>query len=176
MKTILIALSILCTSNAICQSEQLSPFEEIWLVGAAFNNFEVDINGFDEPILFTPKAINNIKSFQDLNKIIADTPFLSIRLTKGSDKFEKEAKEHKGPLINLSEKSKTGKEIKGWGSFLIVFKSQGDLVSGIPAHEPEKLMKYIQDNTLLFDDRLCNYEMMTITEVRIENGTYGRKK
>ena len=121
MKTILLVMIILFSGSIAGQSAQLSTFEEMWVLGVEFNNFKTEINGFNESTLFTESTVNNIKSFKDLNKIIADTPFLSIRLVKGGDKFEKESKEYKGPIIHLSERSKAANHIKGWGSFLVLF-------------------------------------------------------
>lgn len=174
MKTTLFAILVIISVSLNGQSSQLSTFEEMWIVGVEFHDFSVDIKGFDEPILFTPKAVKNIKSFEDLNKIVVGSKFISLRLVKTENKFEKESKESRGTMLNLSEKHTSGEDIKGSGSCLVVFEQRGELVIGIPTKHPEKLMDYFKANKLTISDKNGIFNNMSIKEIRIENGTYGK--
>ena len=169
MKTIILAGLLLFSSAIIGQSAKLSTFEEMWIVGADFKNFKVEIDGLKDPSIFSTESVSLIQSYKDLNKIVADTPFLSLRLGKTSAKFEKESKEGRRPTITISEKQKASSNLVGWGSFLVLFEKDGAFYLGIPSTKPEKLMEYFKKNKLSVTDKKGTFKSMEVTEMRIEN-------
>ncbi|GLR18185.1 hypothetical protein GCM10007940_28000 [Portibacter lacus] len=172
----MVLLTLGISISGFAQSSSLSTFEEMWIISPEFKHTDIKASVSLAPESMTVQQFNSIKSFNDLNKIIADTPFLSLRLTPVHSKLGNKSKELKSPMISLGDRYQPGKKYKGWGSFLVVFQSGKEIVLGIPTHEPEKLKKYFEANKFLITDKMGKFNNLEIKEIRIENGTYGKTK
>jgi hypothetical protein len=174
MKKLICLPLLLLALNLTSQSAKFSTFEEMWVVSPEFLNLKPQGSVYLAPESMTYENLNSIKSFGDLNKIIADTPFLSITLAKAPEKSGGTTKNMKMPMINLNERYEPGKDLKGGGSWMVLFQKGDEFVIGMPTKEPEDLKAYLEQNSVMISDNMGKFGTMVIKEIRIENGTYGK--
>ena len=172
MKKLIILPLLLISIGLSSQSASLSTFEEMWIVSPEFMNLDVKSSVSLAPESMTYEQFNAIKSFEDLNKIIADTPFLSLTLGKPEEATEPKGIEANLQMITLADRLEIGKKQESWGNWMVLFKSGEDYVIGMPTKQPEDLKAYLEKNKVMISDKMGNFSNMSIKEIRIENGTY----
>lgn len=169
MKKLIILPLLFLTLTLYSQSTKISPFEEMWIVAPESLHTDLENGIALAPESMTYEKMSSVNSFTDLNKIIADTPFLSLRLIPSTMKNDS-----KEPAIKLGDRLEPGKSLKGWGSWLVVFENDDDIVLGIPTHEPEKMKKFLDENNFQIIDKKGKLQKMTISEIRIESVTHSK--
>lgn len=151
----------------------------MWVVGVKFDGVDGEclkkITGILDPSIFTTQVKNSIQTSSDLNKIIADTPFLSIDMLSSPQSFKKESKNSivVGSKFIMGERYQEGKSIKGWGSWMVVMKKDNVYTLSFPVSDAKYVKNYLKNNSLTISDEKLSLKNLTVKEIRIENGTYG---
>ncbi|WP_235298742.1 hypothetical protein [Portibacter marinus] len=173
MKHALIIILVFIAQATFSQSAQLSTFEEMWIVEPTFSNLEIKEMVALAPESMTYEKLSSAKSITDLNKTLEKTAFLVLKI--GDIDGESQRKyDTKTGSIGLKSLYGPSRQLNGEAEWVAVTKDKMGYNLIIPTHHPEKLKEYFTKNNFTIKDETGKLQNMTIKEIRIENGTYGK--
>ncbi len=139
--------------------------EKLSIVEASFENIG-PLSGIQPPsnsINFD--ALDKVKSLKDLNKIIADTPFLSIVLRKTNDDDLKDEVNHPKPESRLILGERLQPEKASEGTWVLLMQNEDQLIVSIPRAKVENLEKHFNTKDFVVINEKGKLKTMIVSEI-----------
>ncbi len=172
MKKLLIPLMVLTFNLTYAQMDMGKDYDQAFIINTEIDGVSLQYDRGGDPYV-NPEKLSGVQSPDDLKSILSETSFIILTLKKPGAKFEKESQDISAPMITLNNRLDRGQDIRGFGNFLVAFEKGEEVILMIPSENPEIFKVKWEANGYTINDKIGTFNDYTITEVRIENGTYG---